>query len=42
MEGGKQLIWDVTCPNTLAPSYKLSVKDPGVVANEAEKKKKNR
>ena len=36
-EGGKILVWDVTCPDTLAPSYvSLAVHEPGAVTAEAE------
>ena len=35
------LVWDATCPDTLAPSYtSLATRDVGVIANVAEKKKK--
>ncbi len=37
-KGGKVLVWDATCPDTLAPSYaNLATREAGVVA---EKKKK--
>ena len=41
---GKQLIWVVTCPNTLTPSYNTiaSCQRPRWVANEAEKKIKKK
>ena len=36
-KGGKILVWDVTCPDTLASSYvSLAVREPGAVAAEAE------
>ena len=35
------LVWDATCPDTLAPSYStLAVREAGAVADEAERKKK--
>ena len=38
---GKCLAWDFTCPDTLAPSHLNSaVTGPGIVANEAEVKKR--
>ena len=40
-KGGKVLVWDATCPDTLAPSYStLAVSEAGAVADEAERKKK--
>ena len=37
------LVWDATCPDTLAPSYStLAVREAGAVADEAERKKKVR
>ena len=39
--GGKVLVWDATCPDTLAPSYaNLAAREAGAVADEAERKKK--
>ena len=39
--GGKVLVWDVTCPDTLAPSYSsLATREAGAVAKEAERRKK--
>ena len=46
--GGKVLVWDVTCPDTLAPSYSslatreagAVAKEAGAVAKEAERQKK--
>ena len=39
-KGGKILVWDVTCPDTLAPSYAaLAVHKLGAVAVEAEYRK---
>ena len=38
---GRCLAWDFTCPDTLAPSHlNIAVNGPGVVANEAEMKKR--
>ena len=38
--GGKVLVWDATCPDTLAPSHlTLAVKEAGAVAAEADYKK---
>ena len=35
------LVWDATCPDTLAPSYStLAVREAGAVADEVERKKK--
>ncbi len=35
------LVWDATCPDTLAPSYaNFAVREPGAVAQEAERKKR--
>ena len=35
--GGKVLVWDATCPDTLAPSYSsLATREAGAVAEEAE------
>ena len=35
------LVWDATCPDTLAPSYSdLASREVGAVAEEAERKKK--
>ena len=40
-KGGKVLVWDATCPDTLAPFYStLTVREAGAVADEAERKKK--
>ena len=34
---GRALVWDATCPNTLAPSYlSIAIVEAGVVAREAE------
>ena len=34
------LVWDATCPDTLAPSYsRMAVREPGAVAADAEYKK---
>ena len=34
---GRILVWDVTCPDTLAPTHQqLSVREAGAVANQAE------
>ena len=39
--GGKVLVWDTTCPDTLAPSYSsLSTRNAGVVTEETERRKK--
>ena len=38
---GKVLVWDATCPDTLAPSYStLAVREAGAVVDEVERKKK--
>ena len=38
---GKVLVWDATCPDTLAPSYSsLATREVGAVAEEAERRKK--
>ena len=38
-KGGNVLMWDVTCPNTLVPSYtSLATREVGAVANKAETK----
>lgn len=38
---GKLMIWDVTCPDSLAPSYvRIANKYTGAVADEAERKKR--
>ena len=40
-KNGKLLVWDVTCPDTFAPSYTLSAtSEPGAVAVLAEERKK--
>jgi hypothetical protein len=40
-KNGRCLVWDFTCPDTLAQSHlKVAVTGPGVVASEAEDKKK--
>ena len=37
---GRILIWDVTCPDTLAPSHQqLALREAGVVAGQAERRK---
>ena len=39
--GGKVLVWDVTCPDTLAPLYSsCASREAGIVAEEAERRKK--
>ena len=39
--GGKVLVWDVTCPDTLAPSYSaVAAREAGAVASEAERRKR--
>ena len=39
-KGGKVLIWDATCPDTLAPSHlRLAVREAGAVADDAEFRK---
>ena len=39
-KGSKVFVWDVTCPNTLAPSHaSLVVKKAGAVATDAEYRK---
>ena len=38
---GRVLVWDATCPDTLAPSHiALASRDPGLVAEQAEQQKK--
>ena len=38
---GKVLVWDVTCPDTLAPSYSsCASREASIVAEEAERRKK--
>ena len=38
--GGKVLVWDVTCPDTLALSYAtFATREAGMVTEEAERKK---
>ena len=40
-KGGKVLIWDATCPDTLAPSHLLmTVREAGAVANDTEYRNK--
>jgi hypothetical protein len=40
---GRCLVWDFTCPDTLAPSHwNVAVTGPGVVACEAEVRKKTK
>lgn len=35
------LVWDVTCPDTLSPSYSnMASREAGTVAEEAERRKK--
>ena len=37
------LVWDATCPDTLAPSHStLATREAGAVAEEAEKKKRTK
>ena len=39
--GGKVLVWDVTCPDTLAPSYSsVAAREAGAVASEVERRKR--
>ena len=39
-KGGKVLVWDATCPDTLAPSYStVAVREAGAVAADAEYRK---
>ena len=39
--GGKVLVWDATCPDTLAPAYSsLATKEAGAVTKETERRKK--
>ena len=38
---GKPLVWDTTCPDTLAPScMNLAIREAGAVAGEAERRKR--
>jgi hypothetical protein len=38
---GRCLVWDLTCPDNLAPSHlNVTVTGPGIVASEAEDTKK--
>ena len=38
---GRVLVWDATCPDTLAPSHiALASREPGLVAEQAEQQKK--
>ena len=40
---GKALVWDATCPDTLAPSHThLAVREAGAVAEEAERRKQDK
>ena len=42
-KGGKALVWDATCPDTLAPSHlSMAVREAGAVANDAEYRKKQK
>ena len=42
-KGEKVLVWDTTCPDTLAPSYiNIAAREAGSVANEAERKKRSK
>jgi hypothetical protein len=42
-KNGRCLIWDVTCPDTLAASYlDKAVTGPGVVATDAETRKRHK
>ena len=42
-KGGRVLVWDATCPDTLAPSHiTLATREAGAVADEAERKKKQK
>ena len=39
--GGKVLVWDATCPDTVAPSYSsLATREAGMVAEEEKRQKK--
>ena len=40
---GRILVWDATCPDTLVPSHiALASREPGLVAEQAEQKKKSK
>ena len=42
-KGGRVLVWDVTCADTLAPSHRqLASREAGAVAASAEQRKKNK
>ena len=42
-KNGRVLVWDVTCPDTFAPSHsQLANRDVGAVADQAEKRKREK
>ena len=42
-KSGRVLVWDATCPDTFAPSHlQLAVREAGAVADQAERKKKDK
>lgn len=42
-KSGRVLVWDVTCPDTLAPSYSaLATREAGAVAAEMERRKREK
>ena len=43
LKGGRVLVWDVTCPDTFAPSHiTLAKRETGAIADEAEWRKKQK
>ena len=42
-KSGRVLVWDATCPDTFAPSHlQLAIREAGAVADQAERKKKDK